>query len=268
MAAAACCPLAILSIERKAIDDACFRTETEGDPAGRISRIYDTRASPPWTAPLDERPPSLLQRAAGEQAAVRSPHANTSPGLTHDFSRIQVRAYSASANIQPKLSVNAPGDKYEQEADRNADRVMRMAEPQLERTPCACGGGGCPGCQTQEQGHQRLRARHAGAGDRGQAEAPPIVHEVLRSTGQPVDPAARGFMEARFGYDFSRVRVHADEKAAESARAVNARAYTLGQHLVFGAGEYQPASEPGRRLLAHELTNVTQQGSTASVLQR
>ncbi|MGB9632210.1 MAG: DUF4157 domain-containing protein [Chloroflexaceae bacterium] len=89
---------------------------------------------------------------------------------------------------------------------------------------------------------------------------PPIVHEVLRSPGQPLDAETRAFMEPRFGHDFSRVRVHTDARAAESARAVNALAYTVGRDVVFGAGQYAPGASAGRRLLAHELAHVVQQG--------
>ena len=88
---------------------------------------------------------------------------------------------------------------------------------------------------------------------------PPIVHEVLRSPGQPLDVATRAFMEPRFGHDFSGVRVHTDAKAAESARAVNALAYTVGRNVVFGAGQYLPQTNAGQRLLAHELTHTVQQ---------
>jgi Domain of unknown function (DUF4157) len=92
------------------------------------------------------------------------------------------------------------------------------------------------------------------------AEVPPIVHEVLHSPGQPLDRETREFMEPRLGHDFSRVRVHTDTRAAESARAVDAAAYTVGREVVFGAGQYYPSSREGRRLLVHELAHVVQQG--------
>ncbi len=92
-----------------------------------------------------------------------------------------------------------------------------------------------------------------------QGQVPPIVEEVLRSgSGQPLDPAAQGFMEERFGEDFSQVRVHTDAKAAESAAVVNAKAYTVGRDVVFGTGEYQPQKGEGKQLLAHELAHVAQ----------
>jgi hypothetical protein len=90
--------------------------------------------------------------------------------------------------------------------------------------------------------------------------APPIVHGVLRSAGEQLAPEVRDFMEPRFGQDFSAVRVHTNGRAADAAAAVDARAFTVGRDIVFGAGEYAPHSHAGRRLLAHELTHVVQQG--------
>lgn len=90
---------------------------------------------------------------------------------------------------------------------------------------------------------------------------PPIVHNVLSSSGQLLDAGTRAFMEPRFGHDFSRVRVHTDDKAAESARAVNALAYSVGRDVVFGVGQYAPGTSEGKRLMAHELTHVVQQSN-------
>jgi hypothetical protein len=96
--------------------------------------------------------------------------------------------------------------------------------------------------------------------------APPVVHDVLRTAGQPIDAAARRAMEARIGHDFRSARVHSDTKAAASASAVGARAYTVGRHIVFGEGQYAPHTHAGRWLLTHELVHVAQQrsGATAS----
>lgn len=99
------------------------------------------------------------------------------------------------------------------------------------------------------------------------ATVPPILHEVLCSPGQPLDSATREFMEPRFGHDFSRLRVHTDAKAAQSARTVKARAYTVGRDIVFGQGQYAPETTAGKRLLAHELTHAVQQGSSRQGLQ-
>jgi hypothetical protein len=88
---------------------------------------------------------------------------------------------------------------------------------------------------------------------------PPIVHDVLRSPGQPLHAATRVDMEGRFGHDFSGVRVHTDSGAAKSAEAVYAKAYTAGKNIVFGQGRYAPDTGAGRHLLAHELSHVVQQ---------
>ena len=87
------------------------------------------------------------------------------------------------------------------------------------------------------------------------------VTDVLQSPGQPLDASTRALMEPRFGYDFSRVRVHTDAQAARSAEAVHANAYTAGPNVVFGAGRYAPHSSQGQQLMAHELTHVVQQAS-------
>jgi hypothetical protein len=136
-----------------------------------------------------------------------------------------------------------------------------MPEPQIQRVS-ACGGG-CPKCQEEQFGHEheRLQTKQVQSSDLEQSPIPPIVQDVLRSPGQPLDPATRAFMEPGFGHDFSRVRVHADPKAAQSTRALNALAYTVGQDLVFGAGQYAPETYTGKRLIAHELAHVLQQRS-------
>jgi hypothetical protein len=125
---------------------------------------------------------------------------------------------------------------------------------------CGCGqhaaGGECEECEKKNREVQRKR----GIGSES-AGIPAVVHEVLRSPGQPLDTEARAFMEPRFGHDFSQVRVHTGPRAAESARAVNALAYRVGKNVVFGAGQYVPEAAAGRKLIAHELTHVVQQAS-------
>lgn len=121
------------------------------------------------------------------------------------------------------------------------------------------GGSECAECHKKREGTLQCAAVNAAPVN----EVPSIVHEALRSPSQPLDLATRAFMEPRFGHDFSRVRVHTDAKAAESARAVNALAYTVGRDVVFGKGRYAPQSSAGQRLIAHELTHVIQQGNAA-----
>ena len=130
---------------------------------------------------------------------------------------------------------------------------------------CACGndtiaGGECAECKQKTQALQRASLGSQERGMVRDGEIPPIVHEVMRSPGRPLDVATRAFMEPRFERDFSQVRLHTGAKAAESARAVNALAYTMGQNVVFGTGQYQPAGAAGMHLIAHELAHVVQQG--------
>ena len=128
---------------------------------------------------------------------------------------------------------------------------------------CACGGsaGKCEACSHQNLSVQRS-TRNSELGTRNSFGVPPIVNEVLRSPGQPLDATTRAFMEPRFGHDFSRVRVHSDAHAAESTRAIGALAYTMGQDIVFRPDQYQPQTNEGRHLLAHWLTHVIQQGDS------
>jgi len=119
--------------------------------------------------------------------------------------------------------------------------------------------GECEECRKKQMSLQRRSANGVEP-----STVPSIVHEVLRSPGQSLDSNTRAFMEPRFGHDFSQVRVHTDAKATESARAVNALAYTVGQHVVFGSGQHASFTTGGRQLLTHELTHVVQQRQFAN----
>ncbi|MEM9118722.1 MAG: DUF4157 domain-containing protein [Cyanobacteria bacterium P01_F01_bin.56] len=118
----------------------------------------------------------------------------------------------------------------------------------------------CSECQRSKGLLQRQSAHQFAP-----AEVPPIVHQVLRSPGQPLDPATGAVMATHFGHDFSRVRLHTDQQAAASANVVNAHAYTVGRHVVFGPGQYTPHSPQGQYLLGHELTHVMQQRGVTDV---
>jgi peptidoglycan/xylan/chitin deacetylase (PgdA/CDA1 family) len=124
-----------------------------------------------------------------------------------------------------------------------------------------CGGTPCPadGCGGHDGRRVPPHRTKAPAGPAPAEGVPPIVHDVLASPGHPVEDDTRAFMEDRFGHDFSHVRVHTDARAAESVQAVSALAYTVGPHIVFGAGRYAPGTGEGRRILGHELAHVVQQ---------
>jgi hypothetical protein len=134
----------------------------------------------------------------------------------------------------------------------------------LLQRACACGqhttssGGECEECKKKRRGMLQRTAMNNSPSH----EIPPTVHEVLQSPGQPLDSATRSFMEPRFGHNFSGVRVHTDAKAAESARAVNALAYTVGDQMCFDTGFHRPDTADGRQLIAHELAHVVQQSGS------
>lgn len=216
-----------------------------------------------------------LQRTIGNQTVQRLLQSNTEDseassvsstptGFGHDFTRIPVHV-SGHSHIQPKLKVGTPRDKYEQEADHVADQVMRMPEPKLQRARAY--GEGNP--KWKDKKHELTKIRRVLGYNAGETVAPPNVHDVLRSPGQPMDPATRAFFEPRFAYDFSNVRLHTDKTARESAKAINALAYTSSNHIVIGSDQHSFTSEPGKKLLAHELAHVLQQGTKSdNIIQR
>jgi hypothetical protein len=127
-----------------------------------------------------------------------------------------------------------------------ARKQERLGPPAalLAQNQCACGKSGC--C-------------HGKQGDLKKGDVPQAVHQVVRSAGQPLEQEARAFLEPRFGQNFSHIRVHRDAEAAHSARTVNAQAFAHGNHLVFGANRYDPGTDSGKRLLAHEIAHSLQQ---------
>jgi len=170
--------------------------------------------------------------------------------------------------LQAKLSVSQPGDSFEQEADRVAESVMRMNKPaSIGKAPAAIRRK-CAICEDESddkiQTKREERSRNWGVAN----AAPASVERVLSSSGAPLEPLLHDDMEQRFGHDFSRVRVHSGAAAEQSAREVNAQAYTVGHNIVFGADRFAPRTHAGRRLIAHELTHVVQQRAAARVLQR
>lgn len=187
-------------------------------------------------------PPLELQRTVGNQAVLNmlssqkmqidtTTQTLREPRFSHDFSHIPI--YSTQTAVpQAKLKDNQSGDIYEQEADRVAEQVMCMRQP--------------------NQSNQQDAVSH-------NTDAVPDSVSNNSSGGNALDPEVRQFFEPRFGHSFANIRVHTDRLANESARSLRARAYTLGEHISFASGEYQPSTHEGRRLLAHELSHVVQQ---------
>jgi hypothetical protein len=225
------------------------------------STIVARRPSAP-----EVNPARMLPHGIGNQAMLRllahdakvTPNEPGSPGKEADGRMTRFAAPSLPAPIQAKLKVGAVNDPLEHEADRVADEVMRTPDaevsvatgpPQISRK--------CAACEEEE----KLQRRPAGP-EGASVEAPDMVHQVLRSTGQPLDRATRAYFEPRFGRDFSEVRVHVGDSAEQSAEEVSANAYTSGHNIVFGAGRFAPGTHEGRHLIAHELTHVVQQKSS------
>ncbi|MBE7169312.1 MAG: DUF4157 domain-containing protein [Williamsia sp.] len=212
---------------------------------------------------------SSLQTDTKKQTAAPSPGHDaeapqTSPqgslyrgGIDHSFGKMPVHsstkpAFPASI-IQPKLEINRPGDFYEQEADRMADKVMRMPDPHSVQRKCAH-------CEEEEEDKKhKVQRKESGPGQPQAGARTEAYISGLDGGGTPLLPQTKDFFESRFGSDFSGVRVHTDGAAARSARSLQALAYTAGNNIVFNSGQYAPDTAGGRKLLAHELTHVIQQ---------
>ena len=203
-----------------------------------VSRTRKTDLSQSMNSPADRI--LHLQRTIGNQAVAR---------------------LIRSGALQAKLTIGKPGDIYEQEADRVADAVLRTAEPEVQRQPVE-----------EEEEEELIQTKPVSE------QITPVVQrqvgeEPLRSewierriteaksSGQPIENNTRQFMESAFGQDFGDVRIHTSSKAAESAEALGAEAYTMGKDVFFGVNRYQPGSKEGTELIAHELTHVVQQRS-------
>lgn len=199
------------------------------------------------------------------QAASMSPQ----PGMERLFPTVAgkesvraargTQAASSSIALQRRPGLARLHRTYGNQAVlRMVNQSFSSSGGRLQRK-CACGGSGASECAEckEKHGSELQRAAMQPAAPN---VAPPIVHDVLHSAGRPLDNAVRGFMEPRFGADFGDVRVHTDSRAAESARAVDALAYTVGRDIVFASGGYSPQTQAGQKILAHELTHTIQQG--------
>lgn len=195
----------------------------------------------------------LCSQCHVERATAQSSRALKSDAapILHDF-------------VQTKLAVGTPGDKYEQEADRIAEQVMRLpnldfSEPGFEQAIAPTPLQRSPVQRLCPEDQDKVRRRHEGFQPAAPLPTLDRVESTLQKTGRPLDRATRDFFEPRFGVDFGHVRIHTDANAALSASDVRARAYTVGHNIVFNTGQYAPHTSVGQLLLAHELTHVVQQ---------
>jgi hypothetical protein len=225
-------------------------------------------------------PPGSLQRAVADPASARPAEVLA---LQRNCGNRAVQRLLAGRSIQAKLTVGPAGDHYEQEADRVADQVMKMPGPQatpkaasvqrsvgdeeVQTKPLAPSITPLVQRQAEEEEEVQTKPQDPGAG----FEANRAVEGQLRTakgSGSPLPAEVRTYMEPRFGADFSGVRVHTDGQAAQLNRQLSAQAFTHGKDIYLPADKYSPQSEGGRRLLAHELTHVVQQGGQSDRIAR
>jgi transcription elongation GreA/GreB family factor len=160
--------------------------------------------------------------------------------------------------IQPKLSLSTPGDRFEQEADRIADRVVsgQGAASAATVTPLVQ--------RQSDEDEDQLQTKRSGSASVG-STAVGQAAAALASGGRPLSSSERGFFEPRLGRNLSSVRIHNDAGAGDAARGIGARAFTLRNHIAFAPGAYDSGSTEGRRLLAHELAHTAQQGASETL---
>jgi hypothetical protein len=234
--------------------------------------------------------------ASNKHCAIKKSRNGGMPSYTlHSPQRAIIRSILNSSEVQPKLTIGAPSDRYEQEADRVADQVMNLQNPKEQRQQAfgkqesklqrsAATENGTPDiqrlCPECEKDFQRQAAPEEATEDQSVQTKPapnqtPSVSDKVQSqiqslegSGQPLPHSEREYFEPRFGFDFSNVRIHTDVNAAESAHTIGATAYTIGRHIVFGDSQFTPGTRTGQQLIAHELTHAVQQSGTDITVQR
>lgn len=198
----------------------------------------------------------------------------TAPAPTATATRPQIRHILRSPRVQPKLRVGAPNDPAEHEAARIADQVMRMPEPSVATASAPVGVqrlcAECEQVQRQpiEEEEELLQTKEIAG--RTPVVTPRIAADIaaMRGRGEPLPASECAFFGPRFGRDFSQVRIHTGPAAIAAARAIGARAFTVGDHIAFGRNEYRPESNDGRQLIAHELTHTQQQSDADPPVRR
>jgi len=239
-------------------------------PGGIVARMHEIAGASAAQDPPPQALSRIFRSAEFSQPVNDAQKARALQTLqrSHGNSYVQRMLESGAPTpqtkaIQPKLEVSTPGDSLEREADRMADQVMSMPAPNRQ-TQANISGGQLnrqieTGTAPHGHSHRVLRASSTAGG------APPVSNEFERNLaaqrggGHPLPGSTRDFFEPRFGQDLSDVRVHHDADAANAASEINAQAFTQGRDIYFGAGKYQPNSEGGKHLLAHELAHTMQQ---------
>lgn len=220
-----------------------------------------------------EQPKSPARKARSGPGGSLGPAPDLSSRLGDELGNARLLQLLRSGALKAKLEVSAPGDPHEREADSIADRILTSSSlsepfgsstPRVQRSCSSCSAEApCAECE-EEEGLVHRSAENAS----GAASVPAAPR---LGSGRPLDHSLRSFFEPRLGRDLGDVRIHTSPEAAEAARGLHARAFTLGSDVAFADGTYAPETADGKRLLAHELTHVVQQGEGrggASILQR
>jgi Domain of unknown function (DUF4157) len=164
---------------------------------------------------------------------------------------------SKNYEIQAKLEIGDAHTEYEREADQVAEKIVNATKPNIVTNK-----------KNNKSGNKiSLKRFNSAKSTQIRIKTPPSVYQTLNSTGQTLDVEPLEFMQSEFGHDFSSVQIHTHSQAAQSAREIGAKAYTVGKNIVFGSGQYQPHTAEGKFLLAHELAHVIQQDGN-EIIQR
>lgn len=244
-----------------------IRASAPGENVAPPPGEHRRRWSPPWQI---AKPLPWPLQAKLKVGAVDDPLEREADRVAEQVMRISEPAAlrHVTTSDGPTASRDAPPTASHVSSGIQ-ERSTTSVRPATVQRKCSCGGS-CDKCKagTSEEDHGKVQRKPASARfsmpasapTKSAMGAPPIVHEVLRSAGEPLDGQTRAYFEPRFQFDFSRVRLHADPAAAASARAVNAAAYAVGPHIVLGPAAPAPDTAAGQRLMAHELAHVVQQG--------
>lgn len=201
----------------------------------------------------------LLYQAAKKNESSGDGKRSQEP--VHNQGHINIHRALGNTQVQAKLKIGSADDEYEREADRVAEQVVRMQAPPAPEKGISRSDMNvqrkCAACERDEEETVRRKPQNNTTADAASHSASGLV----AGSGGPLPKSERAFFESRFGHDFSNVRIHTGDHAAQAAQNINAKAFTYGNNIVFGQGEYRPGSVEGNRLMAHELTHVIQQSS-------
>src|SRR5262245_32226930 len=176
---------------------------------------------------------AMKNNAVSEHASLRREIEGARNGLRFSFDKININSVRpAPARIQPKLMINQPGDNYEQEADATADKIMGMQEPVIGQINSATTSiqRKCDHCEEEEEKEGKIQRKEIRPGEAHASNDLSTYVNNLSNAGSPLPHSTRNFFEPRFGFDFSKVRIHTDAAASDSAKSINAHAYTFANN--------------------------------------